>query len=236
MHGTTIDTNELAQFRAMADEWWDPAGKMKPLHALNPIRLGFIREEIEEILDKSIQNLDIIDVGCGGGLVTEPLARLGANIVGLEAEDKIVDVALQHAMEQGLQIDYVCSAVEEYQAKKFDVVLALEIVEHVSDVSLFLESCANLLNDNGVLIVSTLNRTPKSFLKAIVGAEYILRWVPRGTHDWKKFLKPSEIYNHLSPSGLKLHNLKGLSYKSFSKTWELSNDLSVNYIMSLRAD
>ena len=246
----TIDEKEVEKFSKMADEWWDESGKFKPLHQFNPVRLGFIRSQIEQFFkfdeEKSLalrpfSGLKIIDIGCGGGLVAEPMARLGAEIVGIDASPKNIEIAKIHAKKSGLEIDYRAMSAEELVAeieglkldnqsdKKFDVVLALEIIEHVADVEEFLKSCSKLVKKNGLVFVATLNRTIKSLACAKFAAEYVLRWLPIGTHDWKKFLKPSEINKIAECNQLKIMKLQGFSYCIFSQKWMESEDLSVNY-------
>ena len=238
---STIDEKEIKKFSDMADEWWSPTGKFKPLHKFNPTRILYIREQIcaHFKLDfkslKPFSTLKIIDIGCGGGLVAEPFANMGANVTAIDASAKNIEIAKIHAQKSGLKIDYRNTSTEEItQAinhEKFDVVLALEVIEHVSDVGEFVKHCAKLLNDNGILFVATLNRTAKSFLFAKVGAEYVLRWLPAGTHDWKKFLKPSEVASEVMKQGLDLQELAGFSYNPFNDTWKVdAKDLDVNYI------
>jgi 2-polyprenyl-6-hydroxyphenyl methylase/3-demethylubiquinone-9 3-methyltransferase len=235
----TIDPGEVARFSAMAAEWWDPTGKFKPLHRLNPIRLAYIRDHLCTRFDRdprslrSLEDLKILDIGCGGGLVAEPLCRLGAEMTGIDASEKNIATASVHAEEGGLSIDYRATTAEELAAsgRTFDAVIALEIVEHVVQVPLFLSSCAALTKPGGSLIMSTLNRTAKSYLMAIVGAEYVLRWLPRGTHQWEKFLRPSELTNGIETTGLTVTDLTGASYNPLTDEWTLSRDLAVNYML-----
>lgn len=239
----TIDPKEIEKFEAMADEWWSATGKFKPLHKFNPIRISYLREKIIQhfSLDQSqnqpLKNIKILDVGCGGGLLCEPLKRLGADIVGLDAGDKNIQIAKIHAKKSELEIDYRCGDVEELAKtnEKFDVVLAMEIIEHVADVEKFVAALKNCLKNNikpnGILFVATINRTAKSYVNAIIGAEYVLRWLPRGTHDWKKFLKPSEINKIAENEGLKLEEMSGFCYNLIKDEWKKSNDLDVNYVM-----
>lgn len=243
MKNTTKNAKEIANFNSFADEWWDENGPMKPLHRLNPTRIEYLKQQIchhfniDSSSDGPLKGLKILDIGCGGGIVCEPLARLGAKVTGIDAADKNIEVAKHHANERGLDITYKNQLSEDLaqQKTKYDVVLALEIVEHVDNLPLFLKSCANLLKKDGILIISTLNRNPKSFLLGIVAAEYILRWVPKGTHDWKKFLKPSEIADHLHPMGLQPSDVTGLVYNPLNKQFSLSKaDLDVNYFMSFK--
>jgi 2-polyprenyl-6-hydroxyphenyl methylase/3-demethylubiquinone-9 3-methyltransferase len=237
--GGTIDPDEIARFSAMAAEWWDPAGKFKPLHRLNPVRLAYIRDHLCDRFDRdprslrSLDGLKILDVGCGGGLVAEPLCRMGADVTGIDASDKNIATASVHAYEGGLSIDYRATTAEELAASgaAFDSVIALEIVEHVAQVPLFLSSCAALIDPGGVLIMSTLNRTAKSFVFAIVGAEYVLRWLPRGTHQWEKFIRPSELTEGVESAGLSVSDLSGVTYNPLSDDWSLSRDMAVNYML-----
>ncbi len=236
MNNTTIDPQEVEKFSRIADEWWDPNGKFKPLHQINPTRILYIREHIEahyNISDKSspFKGLNVLDIGCGGGLVSVPFARLGANITGIDASEKNIKVAKIFANKLGLDINYLHSTVEALKSKPFDVILALEILEHIADIAVFFKSIEQLLKNDGLLIISTINRTVGSYLKAIIGAEYILRWLPIGTHDFGKFLKPSEINTHLSCNNIKLLEMKGLSFSPINCQWNMSEDISVNYFM-----
>ena len=238
---TTVNPEEINNFTSQAHQWWDEKGPFKPLHKINPVRLSFVRSEIinhfslENTEDaQPLKGLKILDVGCGGGLLCEPLARLGAQVTGLDAGQENIDIATQHAKESGLEITYVCQTSEDLAATgaQFDIVTALEIVEHVADVDLFMKSCSDLVRPGGQLFMSTLNRTLKSYALGIVAAEYILRWVPKGTHQWRKFLEPAELAEHLEKQGLHLKNLQGLTLDPFSNTWNLSQDLDVNYLLS----
>ena len=242
---STILANEPEKFGAIAQSWWDPQGPFKPLHRLNPVRLSYIRQQIttlktlnvskEEIMAQPFSGLSILDIGCGGGLVAEPMARLGGQVTALDASEDTLTVARDHAASQGLAIDYRLGGPEELPPEtSFDVVLALEVVEHVDDHMLFLRTCANLVKPGGVLILSTLNRTMKAFLLAKVAAEYILRWVPKGTHDWRLFMRPSEIAAVLMQEGLTLRDVTGLSYNPLFSVWTTGKDTSVNYIMALQ--
>jgi 2-polyprenyl-6-hydroxyphenyl methylase/3-demethylubiquinone-9 3-methyltransferase len=239
----SVDPQEIRKFAAMAAEWWDPKGKFRPLHVLNPLRLGFIRDAVVETrgLDaearRPLQGLRLLDIGCGGGLVCEPMARLGAVVTGIDASDAGVAVARAHAAQSGLAIDYRVATAEALVAAgeaAFDVVLALEIVEHVADPDAFLATCARLVAPGGLLVVSTLNRTPKAFALAIVGAELVLRWLPRGTHDWSKFLKPEEVAAPLAEQGLAVGETVGVAYDPVAGIWRLSRDASVNYMLTAR--
>jgi 2-polyprenyl-6-hydroxyphenyl methylase/3-demethylubiquinone-9 3-methyltransferase len=234
----SVDPIEIARFSAMADEWWDPLGKFRPLHALNPPRLQFIRDRVAAHFGRAplapapLAGLRVLDIGCGGGLISEPMARLGATVVGLDAAEKNIAVARLHAEQGDLAIDYRCASAEELAAagESFDVVLALEVVEHVADLASFMAACARLARPGGAAVFSTLNRTPQSFLLGIVGAEYVLRWLPPGTHQWNRFVRPSELAAALRPHGLTITTLEGLSYQPLQQRWRLSKDLSVNYL------
>lgn len=236
---TTIDADEVARFSAMADEWWDPTGKFRPLHKFNPIRLGYIRDRLCAHFDRDprsltpLDGLTLLDVGCGGGLLSEPLARMGAIVTGIDASEKNIGTALAHAARSDVEIDYRCSTAEDLMAagETFDIVLSLEVVEHVADVDLFLDSCTALVRDGGAMILATLNRTPKAFMFGIVGAEYVMRWLPRGTHDWKKFVRPSELSRGLRRNGVDVSDISGLSFNPLSDEWRVSGDVSVNYIL-----
>ena len=236
---TTIDDEEVARFSAMADEWWDPAGKFKPLHKFNPIRLGYIRDRLCAHFGRDprsltpLDGLTLLDVGCGGGLISEPLARMGAIVTGIDASEKNIGTARAHAARGDLEIDYRCTTAEDLLAagETFDIVLSLEVVEHVADVDLFLDSCTALVRDGGAMVLATLNRTPKAFVFGIVGAEYVMRWLPRGTHDWKKFVRPSELCRNLRRNGVDLSDISGLSFNPLTDEWRVSGDVSVNYIL-----
>ncbi|WP_340116975.1 bifunctional 2-polyprenyl-6-hydroxyphenol methylase/3-demethylubiquinol 3-O-methyltransferase UbiG [Pelagibius sp. 7325] len=236
----SIDEGEIAKFTAIAEAWWDPDGKFRPLHRVNPVRLSFIRDRLcahfgrDPMADRPLQGLKLLDVGCGGGLLTEPLARLGAAVTGLDAAEKNVRIAALHAAESGVTVDYRHGSVEELAAgnESFDAVLTMEVVEHVADVGSFLGAAAALVRPGGVMVLSTLNRTPKAFLMAIVGAEYVLRWLPRGTHDWRRFLKPSELAAALRRAGLNVEEVCGMAYNPLTDGWRLApRDLDVNYMM-----
>ena len=235
---STIDHQEVEKFTAIADEWWDESGKFKPLHRFNPIRISYLRRKIIEhfkLDEKSIypfSGLKILDIGCGGGLVSEPFARMKVDVTGIDAGEKNIAVAKIHAEKSGLKIDYQNITAEELCEKnqKFDVVLALEIIEHVADVENFVKSCTQLVKPGGLLFIATINRTPKSFALAKVAVEYILRWLPAGTHDWKKFLKPSEIVICAQNHGVKLQELRGFSYNILQDEWKECEELEMNYI------
>ncbi|MEC7489249.1 MAG: bifunctional 2-polyprenyl-6-hydroxyphenol methylase/3-demethylubiquinol 3-O-methyltransferase UbiG [Pseudomonadota bacterium] len=238
--GTTIDKDEVDQFSSLADEWWNPKGKFKPLHKFNPIRLAYIRDFLCMHFDRDprsalpLNGLNILDVGCGGGLIAEPLARLGASVSGIDASSQNIEIAAAHAERSGVNIDYRAITPEELarSGQKFDVVVALEVVEHVRDINLFLEACSMMTGSEGTIILATLNRTPKSFLLGIVGAEYIMRWLPRGTHDWHKFIRPSEIARVLRRNNIEVNDIAGLTFNPITHLWRLSEDVSVNYIMA----
>lgn len=235
----SIDPQEVAKFSAMADEWWDENGKFKPLHRFNPTRLLYLRDSICEHYQrdpnssKPLAGLTILDIGCGGGLLCEPLTRLGASVTGLDASEKNISIASLHAEKTGLDIDYRHDTVEHLaeQKTRYDIVLNMEVIEHVADVDGFMAASCALAKPGGIMFIATLNRTAKSFALAIVGAEYILRWLPRGTHDWRKFLTPAEIEARLRPNGLTLQHIQGVSYNPFGDKWSLSNDINVNYMM-----
>lgn len=235
----SVDTEEVTRFSALADTWWDPRGSMAPLHRLNPARLGYLRETLTGHFAcdprslKPFRGLRVLDIGCGGGLISEPMARLGAEVTGIDASEANIAVARAHARNADLEIDYRQASAEELEASRetFDAVLALEVVEHVSDVDAFLAAAARLVRPGGAIVVSTLNRTPKSLLFAIVGAEYVLGWLPRGTHRWDRFLRPSELAGALRRHGLQLRDLRGLVYDLLAGEWRLGRDLGVNYLV-----
>ena len=234
---TTINKEEIKKFSRLADEWWDVNGKFKPLHMFNPIRIEYITENIKKHFkikkdNNYLDGLNILDIGCGGGLISEPMARLGAKVTGIDASEKNINVAKLHSKNNGLNIDYQNTSPENLKYfEKFDIILNLEIVEHVDNVSLYINSCYKLLKKNGLMFTATLNRSLTSYIKAIIGAEYILRWLPIGTHDWNKFLKPEELENLLSKERFSTIDVKGLKFNPFLKKWTKSNDLSVNYII-----
>ena len=235
---TTINKEEIQKFSKLADEWWDVNGKFKPLHMFNPVRIEYITENIKKQFnikkEKSnfLDGIRILDIGCGGGLISEPMARLGATVTGIDASEKNINIANLHSKKSGLKINYFNTSPENFEVTdKFDVILNLEIVEHVDDVNLYVKSCYKLLKKNGLMFTATLNRSFTSYVKAIIGAEYILRWLPIGTHDWNKFIKPEELEKLLSQEKFSTIDLKGLSFNPFTKKWKKSNDLSVNYII-----
>ncbi|MCG6901605.1 MAG: bifunctional 2-polyprenyl-6-hydroxyphenol methylase/3-demethylubiquinol 3-O-methyltransferase UbiG [Rhodobacter sp.] len=236
---TTIDPGEVAKFQAMAAEWWDPNGKFKPLHMLNPCRLDYITAQIaaefgrDLASPKPFEGLRILDIGCGGGLLSEPMARLGATVVGADAAERNIPVARVHAEAQGLDIDYRHTTAEALveAGEEFDAVLNMEVVEHVADPTAFLTACRMLLKSGGLMVCSTLNRNPKSFMMAIVGAEHIMRWLPRGTHDWARFITPDELFALLETAGLDPVDRKGFVFNPLQWSWSISDrDLSVNYV------
>ena len=235
---TTINKEEIQKFSNLAEEWWDVKGKFKPLHMFNPIRIEYILEKIKyhyDIKNKKndfLKGLKILDIGCGGGLISEPMARLGANVTGIDASEKNIEVAKIHSTKNNLKINYLKSSPEKLNNQdEFDIILNLEIVEHVEDVNLYIKSCNKLLKKNGLMFTATLNRTLTSYIKAIVGAEYILRWLPVGTHDWNKFLKPEELETKLNQEKFKTVDIKGLKFNPIFSKWKKSDDLSVNYII-----
>ena len=235
---TTINKQEIQKFSNLANEWWDVNGKFKPLHMFNPIRIEYISEKIKthfNINEKSnfyLKGLSILDIGCGGGLISEPMARLGGNVTGIDASEKNIKIAQSHSKKSNLKIRYLNKSPEQLnEFEKFDVILNLEIVEHVEDVNLYIKSCYKLLKKNGIMFTATLNRSFMSYIKAIIGAEYVLRWLPIGTHDWNKFIKPEELEDNLRRNNFKTIDLKGLEFNPFLKKWKKSNDLSVNYII-----
>ena len=236
MKNNTINKKEIEKFSKIAEEWWNPEGKFKPLHKFNPIRISYIKKNIIKTfkLDYNkmpLKGIKILDVGCGGGLLSEPMSRLGATVTGIDASDKNIKVAKLHLKKSNLKIDYFCSSPEKFSVEdKFDVILNMEIVEHVKDVNFFLKSCSKLLKKNGIMFVATLNKTLKSYIFAIVGAEYILRWLPIGTHEWEKFLKPEELIAILKKNDLSLDRLDGMNFNLITNKWSVSNDKSVNYI------
>ena len=238
-HQTTVDPSEIAKFEAMAAEWWDPNGKFKPLHMLNPCRLDYITSQIAAEFDRDLKTagafagLRILDIGCGGGLLAEPMARLGADVVGADAAERNIPVAQVHAEQSGLTIDYRHTTAEDMAAagEQFDVVLNMEVVEHVADPLSYLTACRQLLKPGGLHICSTINRNPKSFMMAIVGAEHVMRWLPKGTHEWSKFITPDELFDLIRDAGLDPVDRKGFVFNPITWSWKLSDrDVSVNYV------
>ena len=236
MANNTIIKEEIEKFNKMAEEWWDPNGKFKPLHKFNPIRIEYIKNNIiKEFNIKNIKKpfsgLEILDIGCGGGLLTEPMHRLGGKLTGIDASQKNINIAKTHAYKNKLKINYSCTSPEKLKIKKrFDVILNMEIVEHVEDVEFFLKSCSRLLKKNGLMFVATINKTLKSYIFAIVGAEYILRWLPIGTHEWEKFVKPEDLQQILTKHNLSVNKLDGMNFNILKDEWSITKDLSVNYI------
>jgi 2-polyprenyl-6-hydroxyphenyl methylase / 3-demethylubiquinone-9 3-methyltransferase len=238
----SVDPQEVAKFDRLAADWWDPNGPMRPLHRINPVRLGYVRDRLcgrfgrDPALRKPLAGLTVLDIGCGGGLIAEPLSRLGADVTGLDAAAENLRVAREHARQSGLKIDYRDDTAEALAAKarRFDAVLALEVVEHVADVPAFLTAVASLVKPGGALVLSTLNRTAKAFLQAVVGAEYVLRWLPRGTHNWRRFQRPAEIARALCAAGLTVEDLTGMTLDLRSGEWRLGGDAAVNYLMAAR--
>jgi len=236
---TTVDPAEIAKFEAMAAEWWDPDGKFKPLHMLNPCRLDYIVDQVSAEFTRDprqpdpFEGLRILDIGCGGGLLCEPMARLGATIVGVDAAPRNIPVAQAHAEQSGLSIDYRHTTAEDMAAagEQFDVVLNMEVVEHVADPQAYLTACQQLLKPGGLMICSTINRNPKSYMMAIIGAEHVMRWLPKGTHEWSKFITPDELFDLIAKAGLTPVDRKGFVFNPLGWSWSLSHkDLSVNYV------
>ncbi len=234
---TTINKREIEKFSKLAKEWWNPNGKFKPLHQFNPARIKFIKQKLISYFKlnsrslKPLNKLNILDIGCGGGLLCEPLKRLGGNMTGIDASKNNIEVAKLHAKEMGLKIEYIHSSPENLKLKKkFDVILNMEVIEHVSNVDFFIEKCSSLINKDGIMFVATINRNLKSYLFAIVGAEYILRWLPIGTHDWEKFLTPNELEEITKKKNFTSDDVVGMKFDPFSRKWTKSGDISVNYI------
>ena len=233
---SSVNKKEIEKFSKMAAEWWDPEGKFKPLHKFNPIRIKYIKDNIIysfklKSKEQPLQKINILDIGCGGGLLSEPMSRLGANVTGIDASDKNIKIAKLHAKKNKLNINYFCSSPEKLKTKKkFDVILNMEIIEHVEDINFFIKSCSKLLKKNGLMFVATLNKTLKSYVFAIIGAEYVLRWLPIGTHDWEKFVKPEDLKNILSKNNLKIEKIDGMNFDIFKDEWSISKDTSINYI------
>ena len=233
---SSVNKIEIEKFSKMASEWWDPNGKFKPLHKFNPIRIKYIKENIISSFKlknnkKPLEKINILDIGCGGGLLSEPMTRLGANVTGIDASVKNIQIAKLHAKKNKLNINYLCSSPEKMKIKKkFDVILNMEIIEHVEDINFFIKSCSKLLKKDGLMFVATLNKTLKSYVFAIIGAEYVLRWLPIGTHDWEKFVKPEDLKEILSKNNLKLEKLDGMNFNIIKDEWSISKDASINYI------
>ena len=233
---TTVNKKEIEKFSRMAEEWWDVEGKFKPLHKFNPIRIKYIKESVIENfkLQKNeklpLNGINLLDIGCGGGLLSEPMCRLGATVTGIDASAKNIEIAKIHAKKNNLNINYICTSPEKIQKEKFDVILNMEIVEHVENVDLFLNSSSSLLKKDGLMFVATINKTLKSYLFAIIGAEYILRWLPIGTHEWEKFIKPDDLKNILSKFDMAMIKTDGVKFNPILDKWSLSKDTSINYI------
>ena len=235
---STINKEEIQKFSKLADEWWDVNGKFKPLHMFNPVRIEYILDNIKKHFNLKknkvdlLEGLNILDIGCGGGLISEPMSRLGAKVTGIDASEKNIIIANLHSKKNDLQIKYLNVSPENLKEdQKFDIILNLEVIEHVEDVNLYIKSCYRLLKKNGLMFTATLNRSFSSYVKAIIGAEYILRWLPIGTHDWNKFIKPEELENLLMLEKFSTLDVKGLQFNPFTKKWKKSSDLSVNYII-----
>ena len=240
MNRTTINKQEVNKFSKIADEWWDTEGKFKPLHRFNPVRIEYIKSNLQQHFKinnklKPLNNLEILDIGCGGGLLSEPIARLGAKVVGIDASEKNIKIAKSHLKKSKLNIDYINSSPEDFKTKKkFDVILNMEIVEHVDDLDLFIKRSSSFLKKNGVMFVATINRTLKSYIFAIVGAEYILKWLPIGTHEWEKFVTPDSLIKIALKNSLILKKVDGVSFNPLKNKWGMSKDNSVNYICLFR--
>ena len=240
MANNTINKEEIEKFSNLAEEWWDPNGKFKPLHKFNPIRIEYIKNHLVKEFNiknknKPFSKLEILDIGCGGGLLTEPMYRLGGKLTGVDASKKNINIAKIHAKKNKLKINYICSSPEKLKSsKKYDVILNMEIVEHVRDLNFFIKSSSHLLKKNGVMFIATINKTLKSYLLAIIGAEYILNWLPVGTHDWFKFVEPQKLENLCNKNNLQLSEIKGLKYNIIMDKWGLSEDTSVNYISKFK--
>lgn len=236
----SVDPAEVERFARMAEAWWDPLGQFRPLHVLNPVRLGYIREQaiarfgLDPKARRVLDGHSLLDIGCGGGLVAEPLARLGAEVTGIDAAERNIAIARAHAAESGVAVQYRAASAEALAAegRQFDIVLALEIVEHVADLGAFMDAACALVRPGGLIVLATLNRTPKAFALAIVGAEWVLRWLPRGTHDWRKFVRPSELARELRRSGMALREVRGVTYSPLADRWSLSGDTAVNYMLA----
>ncbi len=235
---SNLDPEEIERFQRLAKAWWDPAGKFRPLHQIGPARLAFIRNELTRHFGRDntglrpLKDLAVLDVGCGGGLISEPLARLGARVTGIDPGEKNIVIARDHAAPQGLDIDYRVTTVEELGATgaQYDAVVCLEVVEHVPDVAAFVKSCADLVRPGGMLILSTINRTLKSYALAIVAAEYVLGWLPRGTHQWERFVTPDELARHVTAAGLAQPRFEGFTYSPLKDVWSLAPETDVNYL------
>ena len=240
MKSSTINKKEIDKFSKIAEDWWNPEGKFKPLHQFNPERIKYIKDNTIKHFnltnkDKPFKNLNILDIGCGGGLLSEPMSRLGGNVTGIDASEKNIISAKIHAKQNNLNISYFCNSPENFKTnKKFDLVLNMEIVEHVEDVNFFIKKSSELLKKNGLMFVATLNRTLKSYIFAIIGAEYILRWLPIGTHEWNKFLTPEELANFGQKNSLLVEKIDGMVFNPLSNRWKVSQDCAVNYIIKFK--
>ena len=236
----SINKKEIEKFSKIAEEWWNPNGKFKPLHNFNPIRIKYIKENIIKdfkikLSEKPLKKINLLDIGCGGGLLSEPMCRLGANVVGIDASVKNIKVAKFHAKKNKLKINYKVASPEKLKTNiKFDVILNMEIVEHVENIDFFIKESSKLLKKDGIMFVATLNKTLKSYAFAIIGAEYILKWLPIGTHDWEKFIKPNNLIKISEKNGLSLKKLDGMKFNILADSWKVSNDTSVNYIVKLK--
>jgi 2-polyprenyl-6-hydroxyphenyl methylase/3-demethylubiquinone-9 3-methyltransferase len=228
----TYNEDEISKFAKVASEWWNENGKFKPLHMINPIRASYIIEKIKELKKCDLKEISLLDIGCGGGILSESMARAGINVVGMDVCEENIKIAKSHAKKVGLGIEYIHTSIEELNNnKKYDVILLMEVVEHVDNLEFFLKKTIELLKQGGIIFISTINRTIKSFFFAIVGAEYILNWLPKGTHNWNKFIKPSEIVNHLRENGVPLHNMAGMEYSVVKNEWQLTANVGVNYLL-----
>jgi len=236
----TINKKEIEKFSNIASEWWNPNGKFKPLHKFNPVRIKYIKENIIKHfrlshIDRPLKKINILDIGCGGGLLAEPMTRLGANVVGIDASSQNIDIANFHAKKNKLKIKYICASPETLKIKKkFDVILNMEIIEHVDDVNFFIKKSSNLLKKNGLMFIATINKTFKSYLFAIIGAEYVLKWLPIGTHDWQKFLTPADLIRVCKKNNLLIEKLDGMNFNLLTNKWNITSDTSINYITKLK--
>ena len=236
---TTIDAGEVERFSAMAAEWWNPNGKFRPLHKFNPIRLAYVRDQVAARFGRDpraarpFEGLRILDIGCGGGLLCEPMARMGAEVVGADASETNIEVARLHAAESGVSVDYRAETAEALAdaGEQFDVILNMEVVEHVADMDLFIEKCAQMVKPDGLMFVATINRTLKALGLAIVGAEYVLRWLPRGTHQYGKLVRPDELEQALARAGMRIADRTGVTYNPLADRWQRSKDMDVNYMV-----
>ena len=236
----TINKKEIEKFSNIASEWWNPNGKFKPLHKFNPIRIKYIKENIIKNFrlnhtDQPLKKISILDIGCGGGLLAEPMSRLGAEVVGIDASTKNIDIANFHAKKNKLKISYICASPETLKIrKKFDVILNMEIIEHVDDINFFIKKSSDLLKKNGLMFIATINKTFKSYLFAIIGAEYVLKWLPIGTHDWQKFLTPADLIRVCKKNNLLVEKLDGMNFNLLTNKWSITSDTSINYITKLK--